>query len=99
MAKVRFPPLVYFLQGAGGGPIKIGKSNVVQLHARVADLQVGNPAELRVLGCIPGDHKTEHELHTALAPYRVRGEWFEDNSIVRDTMDNLVREHGIEALR
>jgi hypothetical protein len=97
--KIKFAPLVYFVQATDGGPIKIGKSNVVQLRDRVASLQIANPAELRVLACIAGDHRTEHQLHVALSAYRVRGEWFEDNEVVRRTMDQLVREHGIEALQ
>ncbi len=98
MPKIRFQPLVYFIQAVDGGPIKIGKSNVVQLRARVAELQTGNPAELRVIGCIAGDHETERQLHSALTQYRVRGEWFEDTDVVRGVINDLVREHGIEAL-
>jgi hypothetical protein len=61
--------VIYFIQAGDDGPIKIGSSE--NIPRRIAGLQVGNPAELHVLGVFP----EEYELHTHFADIHIRGEW------------------------
>lgn len=63
---------VYFIQC--GGLVKIGVATDVR--GRLATLQTGNPAELRLLLCIPGDKNLENELHARFYAYSVEREWF-----------------------
>ena len=55
--------------------VKVGASNV---PGRVAELQVGNPVELRLLGFWRAVNAIREEeiIHAFLDSYRVRGEWF-----------------------
>jgi len=62
--------LIYFVQVGDTGPIKIGRTE--NLRRRFANLQIGNPAKLRVIGVIP----EEIELHCEFADIALRGEWF-----------------------
>jgi len=60
---------VYFAQRKHGGLIKIGwsqtvKNRLYELHAKL-------------IGAIPGNRATEHEIHERFAYLRVHGEWFE----------------------
>lgn len=64
----------YFFQGIDGGPIKIGFTNGVDPTGRLAELQVGAPFELVIVGAIRGDQ--ERELHREFSHLRLRGEWF-----------------------
>jgi len=72
---------VYFIQGAVGGPIKIGWSQDVD--KRVAELQTGNPEPLSVINMIPGTKNDERRLHDLLGHLRISGEWFMDHPDVR----------------
>lgn len=65
---------VYFVQAGEDGPIKVGYSNHVE--GRLASLQTAHHAPLRVLLKVPGGLALEAALHAALAPHRLRGEWF-----------------------
>jgi hypothetical protein len=67
--------LVYFIQPAGGGLIKIGVA--ARPKQRLYHLQTGSPVELRLVGTLPGGQPLEAELHQRFAEHRVRGEWFE----------------------
>jgi hypothetical protein len=62
---------VYFVQGAVGSQIKIGKSK--NLQSRLIGLQTGNPIPLKVLLFAPG---SEAYLHQRFKFDRVQGEWF-----------------------
>lgn len=64
---------VYFIQASCGG-IKIGVAK--NPSGRLAQLQIGHPEPLNLLGSIAGALPTEQALHTFYAPERVRGEWF-----------------------
>ena len=66
--------VVYFVQAATGGPIKIGTS--ANVAARVAALQTASPTRLRVLATAPGGVALERALHVAFAAERLEGEWF-----------------------
>jgi hypothetical protein len=72
------PPLqsvVYFIRQGDDGPIKIGVAR--DAEKRRAMLQTGNPVELHLLRTVPGTARLESLLHQRLAPFRLRGEWFE----------------------
>lgn len=85
--------IVYFIQAATGGPIKIGSTN--NLEKRLADLQTASPIELLVIGvCDPPFDGFEKWLHSTLVGYRIRGEWFEDDPGLRQVMQSYVRKAG-----
>lgn len=66
--------LVYFIQSGVNGPIKIGKA--INPESRLAELQVGSPFALRLIGATPGDVSAEHALHVRFREDHIRGEWF-----------------------
>ena len=76
---------LYFVQC--GEFVKIGKAR--DLSKRLSQLQVGNPAELRLLLALPGTSEwvTENEqmFHHHMRLRHVRGEWF------RCSLDDLFR--------
>lgn len=65
---------VYFLHEPIAGAVKIGHSRSVV--ERQDDIQCGNPAELILLGTVPGGRREEKRLHGRFAAYHVRREWF-----------------------
>lgn len=67
----------YFIQGAAGGPIKVGSS--YDPERRRKDLQTGNHDELRVVATLRGNY--EKWLHKEYADLCVRGEWFDPTII------------------
>lgn len=79
---------VYFAEAGRGGPIKIGVTNDVP--ARIRDLQCANAKRLRLLVTVPGDHKTENELHRRFAAERLNGEWFKGKGAVRAFVEELI---------
>ena len=56
------------------GYYKIGFSN--DPLKRLAELQVGNPSSIELVGTIPGTFLEERRLHTLFKGKRIRGEWF-----------------------
>ena len=82
------PTLIYFIEGIGTGQTTIGKS--IQPGRRVAQLQTGNPASLRLLANVQAE---ERDLHRFFAPFRLQGEWFENNPAL-DAMIEHCRQHG-----
>lgn len=71
-------PAVYFAQCGEEGPVKIGWT-AGPVEARLRQLQVGSPEELRLLGTLHTEDaaELERELHGRFASYRVRGEWYQ----------------------
>jgi hypothetical protein len=65
---------VYFIQGEGGGPIKIGKA--ARIDRRIAGLHTVSPVKLVLLGHIPGGYPVEGKMHKRFAEHRLHGEWF-----------------------
>lgn len=78
--------LIYFIES--GGQTKIGKS--IHPGRRVAQLQTGNPAALRLLVTVRAE---ERDLHRFFAPFRLHGEWFENNTAL-DAMIDHCRQTG-----
>jgi transcriptional regulator with XRE-family HTH domain len=67
--------MIYFIQRASGGPIKIGYAKNVAKRLKV--LQTGVSEELVVLGICQGERSYESALHQVYREYRISGEWFE----------------------
>jgi Meiotically up-regulated gene 113 len=69
---------LYFIQAGEIGPIKIGYSH--DPATRLAELQIGNPEELRLLGAFEGPlqgiEAMEAGWHYVFWAARIRGEWF-----------------------
>lgn len=94
IARAREKPAVkdvYFVQGRDGGPIKIGSA--IDVSLRIAELQVGSPVILVLLGELPlAGVEMERELHRELRDYRLHGEWFRDCDVVRRIIEKLLDE-------
>lgn len=88
---------VYVIRPKGDTPIKVGKAEDVV--KRMGELQTGNPRELTLLHVLVGYGELEAQLHRRLRPSRVRGEWFEGDSVpgflrfVEALAENMVRFH------
>jgi hypothetical protein len=68
--------IVYFIQAADGGPIKIGRSTEMGLTSRLSGIQTGNPRRLVICSYLEGTGALESELHLRFGWAHVRGEWF-----------------------
>lgn len=64
---------VYFI-AIRGGPIKIGRS--CNPRARLRELQISQPAPLRLLAVIAGGRGVEANFHRRFAHAKIRGEWY-----------------------
>jgi len=62
-------PVVYFGRRETGGPIKIGCTT--RLESRACNLRID------ILAILPGYRVREGFLHSAFAPWRLQGEWFD----------------------
>lgn len=71
---------VYFIQAGEDGPIKIGVAT--EPFKRLAELQTGNPARLRIVAIVEGDTGMERALHDRFAEHRLEGEWFKPTHIL-----------------
>ncbi len=69
---------VYFVSSRSGGRIKIGFTRG-DVRARIASLQTGCPEPLVCLGTMPGDLRTEADVHGRFASQRSHGEWFNES--------------------
>jgi DNA-binding transcriptional ArsR family regulator len=63
---------VYFADA--GGQIKIGWSK--RVSARLAQLQTGSAAPIKLIGTMPGGLAVERRVHEKFAHLRLSGEWF-----------------------
>jgi hypothetical protein len=71
---------VYFI--SSGDAVKIGVAK--NPEARLRDLQVGNANQLEILATISGAGRHEEDsLHKLFEPFRLRGEWFQIQPILR----------------
>jgi len=68
-------PVLYFIQGVDGGPIKIGITK--SLRSRMIGLQGSCPVVLRVLAAVRrGGWRHEDAAHRRFKEHRLHGEWF-----------------------
>lgn len=77
---------VYFIQNTETGAIKIGIANWPE--GRLAEMQVGNHAELCLLASFLGGRNEERALHERFIAHHIRGEWFQSHP---DLMDEIRR--------
>jgi hypothetical protein len=80
--------VIYFLQAAGGGPIKIGHTTRAP-RLRLMAAQVFSPTDLVLRAECPGDAATEARVHAHLARSHVRGEWFAPTSEVEEFIEGV----------
>ena len=90
---------VYFIGDASGGDtIKIGWSR--DPVTRLQQLQVGNPAPLKFLGCVAATRAIEPALHQLFAASAVSGEWFTDpEGSIHDWLQEMTFGHPIGRCR
>ncbi len=81
------PRTLYALQAGVDGPIKIGVT--ASPSARLRSLQTGHFERLYLLGVGSGTLGTEQEMHAALEPYRIRGEWFRPTPPVIEAVEAI----------
>lgn len=74
--------VIYFIQAGADGPIKIGYTKE-RIQGRLNNMQVGNPAKMRLLGTAAGDKEDEKALHGKFHKHRIRGEWFDPAPEIR----------------
>lgn len=77
---------VYFV-ASKAGVIKIGWS--ANAEKRVQSLQTTTHEPLEVLLIVEGDRSHERHAHRVLGVHRVRGEWFEDCTDVRQYIERV----------
>lgn len=75
-AKPRAPRVrhVYFIQRGKKREVKIGSA--YDVGSRFSSLKTSSPDDLRLIGSVAGDAKTEDELHKRFEKYWIRREWF-----------------------
>ena len=78
---------VYF--AAGAGRIKIGTTRT-GVERRVGAISSHLPEPLTVIGSVDGGLPYERAIQHHLAPYCLRGEWFQDCEAVRQTISRLI---------
>lgn len=78
---------VYFIESKETGLIKIGKS--ISPGKRFNAIRTMSPDELVLLGAMPEDVVTEHELHKKFSHLRKHGEWFEGAGELHNFIDKL----------
>jgi hypothetical protein len=70
-----------------GGHIKIGLSSNAQ--NRALGFETATPMPVALLATVRGGYVAELKAHKALAPHRIRGEWFRLSSEVRAFVEEM----------
>lgn len=84
---------LYFIQVAGGGPVKIGISSDVR--KRLDGLRTSCPYPLELRRTVRRMGLLERPLHAQLAAARLRGEWFEPTPDVLAVVDGPLATEGL----
>jgi hypothetical protein len=71
---VKIGGCVYFVRA--GEHVKIGHT-AGRVHKRLAQLQIGNPYRLELIGTMAGGPQQERAMHRRFAHLRAHGEWFQ----------------------
>lgn len=75
--------MIYFIQAGEDGPVKIGYTKRAEgVKRRLTTFQTSHAETLRLLGSHEGTLEDEKELHRQFSNRRVRGEWFEPDSLI-----------------
>lgn len=77
--------MLYFIRS--GQYVKIGISEAPQ--RRIASIQTSNPDELEVLAVVEGGAQLEAEMHRRFAALHYRGEWFRDDTTIRQVIAGM----------
>lgn len=78
---------LYFISSEAQRAVKVGFADDMTL--RLANLQTGNPAPLKVTFTHSATYGAERLLHTYLKPYRIKREWYPDIWLLDDIYDGL----------
>jgi hypothetical protein len=78
---------IYFIRAATGH-IKIGTA--LNPTTRLADLQVGNPQPLELIGAVPGSRAQEKALHAEFAEHRSIREWFNPTPALLERIQQML---------
>jgi len=82
--------MIYFIQEGNYGNVKIGHTDR-DVYERIKEFETGNSSELKLIIQIYGDKNLEKELHYKFEKYRVKGEWFEYSSEIKEYIVNLLK--------
>jgi hypothetical protein len=77
--------MLYFIRS--GQYVKIGISEAP--YRRIASIQTSNPDELEVLAVVEGGAQLEAEMHRRFAALHYRGEWFRDDTTIRQVIAGM----------
>lgn len=77
--------MIYFIYH--NGHIKIGYS--ADPWGRLASLQTAHYQQLDMLAVMTGEQSDEREIHRQFWKYRARGEWFQDNELLRQLINEV----------
>jgi hypothetical protein len=83
--------MIYFAYCESMNSVKIGTTT--ELNKRLSALQTGCPAEIRLLGTIPGSRDEEVALHRDFDHLRTRGEWFQGDEALMEHIHLLIAKH------
>jgi hypothetical protein len=86
--------VIYVVQCGDDAAVKIGFTARHYLDLRLASLQTGNPAKLRLVAQAEGFFWQEKAAHVALAGARIQGEWFSWTPATQEFVEALAM--GIE---
>lgn len=77
--------LVYVIGNKSGGFCKIGFTRNV--HKRIVEIQIGCPLPLEIFCVVYGTMKTEQLLHKKYKDYRLNGEWFKYEGLLKENIE------------
>lgn len=72
-----------------GGNYKIGRTDAARLDARLAELQTGNPNDLKYAVIAHGLGWMEKPLQRAFANEQLKGEWYRGDAVVHAFVEYL----------
>jgi len=79
--------LLYIIASDEQNAVKVGFAE--NLEMRLANLQTGNPAKLRIRFTHAATRGAEETLHRFLKPYRIGREWYPDTWLIDSIYDEL----------
>lgn len=91
---LRLAPTIYFVQSdSPDGPVKIGYTGR-RVKKRLSEGQTFVSQELVLLAETYGTREDEARLHLLLRPYRIRGEWYRYEDIIKELVAFLTFDDG-----
>ncbi len=74
--------MIYLIKCAKTDTCKIGYTS--NPENRLIQLQTGNPFPLELISTIEGGLTEEKQIHSKFEPYRLKGEWFQYTTEIKD---------------